>query len=159
AIVQMRIRDPNGRWKPHPQYPEYLMVPAAPDEKGEFTLLGWEGIDNDGDGQVNEDAAGGYDMNRNWARDWQPNYIQHRAIEHPFQVPETRALSEFVIEHPNIAAAQSYHNAGAMILRSPGREGGVMRPEDDHVAQVIASRGEKMLPFYRSMVVWKDLYT
>jgi hypothetical protein len=159
AIVQMRIRDPNGRWKPHPDFPEYLMVPAAPDERGEYTLLGWEGIDNDADGRVNEDAVGGYDMNRNWGWDWQPNYIQHGSMEYPFSLPETRALSEFVLTHPNIAAAQSYHNAGGMILRSPGREGGAVASGDQHVMQTIANRGEKMLPFYRSMVIWKDLYT
>ncbi len=159
SIVQMRIRDPNGRWKPHPQFPDYFMVRAAPDEKGEYTLLGWEGLDNDGDGEVNEDPAGGYDMNRNWAWDWQPNYIQHGAMEYPFSLPETRALSEFIVSHPNIAAAQSYHNAGGMILRGPGREGGIIQPQDESVMQFIASRGEKMLPYYRSMVIWKDLYT
>src|SRR5262245_35484892 len=31
SITQMRIKDPNGRWKPHPDYPDYFMVPAAPD--------------------------------------------------------------------------------------------------------------------------------
>jgi hypothetical protein len=159
SIVQMRIRDPNGRWKPHPQFPDYLMVEAAPDEKGEYTLLGWEGIDNDGDGLVNEDAVGGYDMNRNWAWDWQPNYVQFGAMEYPFSLPETRALSEFVLAHPNIAAAQSYHNAGAQILRPPGREGGEVQPGDERLMQQIAGRGEKMLPFYRSLIIWKDLYT
>src|SRR5690349_3248258 len=28
SITQMRIKDPNGRWKPHPQFPEHLMVQA-----------------------------------------------------------------------------------------------------------------------------------
>lgn len=159
SIVQMRIRDPHGRWKPHPQYGEYLMVQAAPDEPGEFTLLGWEGVDNDGDGRLNEDPAGGYDMNRNWAWDWQPNYLQSGAMEYPFSLPETRALSEFVLAHPNIAAAQSYHNAGGMILRGPGREGGASPSGDDRLLATMASRGEKILPHYRSMVIWKDLYT
>lgn len=159
SIVQMRVRDPNGRWKPHPQYPEYLVVQAQPDEPGEFTLLGSEGLDNDGDGRVNEDPVGGYDMNRDWAWDWQPDYIQPGAMEYPFSLPETRAISEFVIAHPNIAAAQSYHNAGGMILRGPGREGGMVQPADESVARFIASRGEQMLPFYRSMITWKDLYT
>ncbi|MBK8000984.1 MAG: hypothetical protein IPK15_20305 [Verrucomicrobia bacterium] len=58
AITQMRIKDPNGRWKPHPQYPEQLMIQVGPEERGEYTLLGQEGIDNDGDGQVNEDGRG-----------------------------------------------------------------------------------------------------
>jgi hypothetical protein len=159
SITQMRIKDPNGRWKPHPQYPEFLMVQVAPDEKGEYTLLGAEGLDNDGDGQVNEDPAGGYDTNRNWAWDWQPNYIQFGAQEYPFSLPESRAVSEFVTSRPNIAAFQSYHNSGGMILRNPGREGGVSQPEDERTLQFIAQRGEKMLPFYRSMIIWKDLYT
>src|SRR5207244_4131288 len=88
----MRIKDPNGRWKPDPAYPEYLMVQVAPDEKGEYTLLGLEGIDNDGDGQVNEDPVGGYDMNRDWAWDWQPSYIQGGALEYPFSLPKARAF-------------------------------------------------------------------
>ena len=46
-----------------------------------------------------------------------------------------------------------------MILRSPGREGGVVQPSDERVMQLIAGRGEKMLPYYRSMIIWRDLYT
>lgn len=159
AITQMRIKDPNGRWKPHPQYPEQLMIPVGPEERGEYTLLGQEGIDNDGDGQVNEDGRGGYDMNRNWAWDWQPAYLQFGAHEYPFSLPETRAISEFLESHRNVAALQTYHNAGGMILRAPGREGGVMRGGDERVHLQISQRGEKMLPAYRAMVVWKDLYT
>jgi hypothetical protein len=98
-------------------------------------------------------------MNRNWAYDWQPNYIQYGAKEFPFSQPETRAVSEFVLAHLNIAAAQSYHNSGGMILRTPGREGGAMRSRDDRVLRLIAERGEKIIPFYRSMIIWKDLYT
>lgn len=158
SITQMRVRDPVGRWKRHPLYPDFLMVPAAPDEHGEFTLLGPEGLDNDGDGRVNEDPPGGYDMNRNWAYDWQPRYVQGGAHDFPFSLPETRAIAEFVGARPHIAGAQSYHNAGGMILRPPGREGGVSRGGDDRLAAQIAARGEAMLPFYRSMIIWKDLY-
>ena len=35
-------------------------------QDGHWVLLGDEGIDNDGDGRINEDGPGGYDMNRNW---------------------------------------------------------------------------------------------
>jgi murein tripeptide amidase MpaA len=51
-ITQMRVRDPAGRWKPHPRFPN-LMIEAEPDEPGSYRLLGPEGIDNDGDGLVN----------------------------------------------------------------------------------------------------------
>ncbi|MEW6238336.1 MAG: M14 family metallopeptidase [Candidatus Omnitrophota bacterium] len=158
VITMMRIRDSNGRWKPHPDYPEFLMIRAKPDERGEYDLLGDEGIDNDGDGRVNEDGPGGYDSNRNWAYDWQPPYVQYGSIEFPFSLPNTQAVARFVIAHPNIASGQSYHNAAGMILRSPGREGGAMTPQDDRVMAEIGRKGERMLPFYRSLVCWSGLY-
>ena len=158
-ITMMRIKDPQGRFKRHPDYPDYLMIRAKPDEPGEYSLLGWEGIDNDGDGRINEDRKGGYDMNRNWSYDWQPNYIQPGAKDYPFSHSETRAVAQFVLAHPNIAAAQSFHNSGGMILRSPGREGGEIKSQDERVLSMIAERGEKIIPFYRSLTIWKDLYT
>ena len=66
--------------------------------------------------------AGSYDQNRNYPSDWQPNYIQSGAMDYPFQLPEARAESEFLVAHPNIAGVQSYHNNGGMILRGPGAE-------------------------------------
>ncbi len=159
CITMMRIKDPQGREKPHPDYPQYMMVRARPDEPGEYTILGWEGIDNDGDGRVNEDGRGGYDLNRNWAWDWQPAYVQRGAMDYPFSQPETRAVANFVLAHPNIASGQCYHNCGGMILRGPGREGGEMKEADARLLEIIAEQGERILPYYRSMVCWRDLYT
>lgn len=158
-ITQMRIRDPQGRYKPHPDFPDMLMVRVKPGEIGQYSLLGQEGIDNDQDGRINEDGLGGYDMNRNWAFDWQPEFVQRGAKDYPFCLPETRAISKFVTAHPNIAAAQSYHNAGGMILRGPGRDGGELHAQDAQVLTAMADRGEQILPYYRSMVIYKDLYT
>ena len=159
VITQMRIKDPHGRWKRHPDYPEYLMIRAKDDELGEYTLLGWEGIDNDGDGRVNEDGRGGYDLNRNWAFDWQPGYVQYGAMDYPFSQPECRAVAQFALAHPNIAAAQCYHNSGGLILRGPGHEGGAMEPADERLLVLIGKRGERILPYYHSIISWKDLYT
>ncbi|MBC8470729.1 MAG: peptidase M14 [Planctomycetes bacterium] len=159
VITQMRIKDLFGRYKPHPNYPDYLMVRVNPDERGQYSLLGGEGIDNDGDGRINEDRRGGYDMNRNWAFDWQPNYVQYGAKEYPFSQPETRAVADFVLSRPNIAAAHSYHNSGGLILRGPGREGGEMSEQDERALRLISERGEKILPYYRSIAIWDDLYT
>jgi hypothetical protein len=129
-------------------------------ETGEWSFAGGEGIDNDGDGRINEDGPGGYDMNRNWPADWQPNYVQFGAGDHPFSSPETRAGGMFILGHPNIAAGQSYHNAGGMILRGPGaayREG-VYSRADVAVYDRLARAGVEMLPFYRSMIIHADLY-
>ncbi|MHC4180598.1 MAG: M14 family metallopeptidase, partial [Planctomycetota bacterium] len=86
-ITQMRIRDPNGRWKPHEKYP-HMMVRAEDDQRGQYRLLGSEGFDNDGDGRVNEDGDGYYDPNRDWAWRWQPRHIQRGAYRYPFSILE-----------------------------------------------------------------------
>ena len=157
-ITMMRRRNPNGRWIVSPEDPR-LMVRAADDQPGEYDLLGMEGIDNDGDGQVNEDGTGFYDPNRNWPYRWQPPYVQGGADHYPTSLPETQAVVRFVTAHPNIAGAQSYHNSGGQILRGPGARQDEYRPADVEVFDVLGRTGEEILPGYKYMVVWKDLYT
>jgi hypothetical protein len=84
-----------------------MMVPVNPGEIGDYELLGFEGIDRDGDGKVNEDRTGYYDPNRDWGWNWQPDYVQRGAYLYPFSLPETRAVRDFVMKRPNIAGAQT----------------------------------------------------
>jgi hypothetical protein len=159
SITMMRRKDPYGASKPHPEDPR-IMISVQPGEKGEYTLLGQEGIDNDGDGAINEDGPGGYDMNRNFGYNWQPNYIQRGAGEFPFCFPETKAVADFILRNPNIAGAQSFHNFGGMILRGPGAKNlGEINPLDRSVYDFVGQKGEKILPGYRYIIVYKDLYT
>lgn len=133
-------------------------VPAG--TKGDYVILGYEGLDNDGDGEVNEDGPGGYDPNRNYGTDWQPDYVQRGAMDYPFQLPEARTTNEFLLSHPNIAGFQSYHNSGGMILRGPGSEDQKEYSREDLVAyDELGRQGERMIPFYRYFIIWKDLYT
>ena len=156
-ITQMRIRDKNGKYKSHPDFP-LLMVAVKDGEKGEYTLLGQEGKDEDGDGRVNEDADGYYDPNRDWPWNWQPDYVQNGAHRYPLSIEENRLVAEFIKNHPNIAGAQSYHNAGGMILRGPGAKDDAFPPADVRVYDVIGKQGEKLLPGYRYMNIANDLY-
>lgn len=160
-IVFMRRKSANGRMRVDPTDPR-RMIAAGPDEKGEYELLGLEGKDNDGDGLVNEDGyTFEYDPNRDWGWGWQPNYIQNGAYKYPFSLPENRHVMNFVMKHPNIAAAQSYHNAGGMILRGPGGQEDIntYNPQDLQVYDAIAKKGEEIMPGYRYLVVYKDLYS
>ena len=156
-ITMMRRRNPNGQWLTSPEDPR-IMIRALPDQKGEWDLLGYEGYDNDGDGLVNEDGEGYYDPNRNWPWRWQPQYVQGGSDAYPLSLPETRAVVDFITAHPNIAGAQSYHNNGGMILRGPGARQDAYRPQDERVYDQIGEVGEQILPGYKYMVVWKDLY-
>jgi len=136
------------------------MEPVKPGEVGDYIVLGQEGIDHDGDGRVAEDGPGSYDPNRNFASDWQPNYIQSGAMDYPFQLPEAKAVNDFWMSHPNIAGLQTYHNNGGMILRSPGAETAGEYPASDVRAyDELGRNAERMLPFYRYLVIWSGLYT
>lgn len=157
-IARMRKRDPAGRWKQDPDYPD-LMERCEPDEPGEFTMLWSEGIDNDGDGLVNEDGDGYYDPNRDWAWGWQPKFLEWGAYRYPFSVPENRLAADFISAHPNIAGGQSYHNMAGMILRGPGDPANHYPREDLRVFDVIGKRGEELLPGYKYSVTNEDLYT
>jgi hypothetical protein len=137
-----------------------VLEPVPYGETGDYILLGQEGVDNDGDGRVNEDGPGSYDPNRNWPSDWQPDYVQSGAMDYPFQLPEAKAVSDFLKAHPNIAGVQSYHNSGGMILRGPGAEAvGEYPATDVRFYDELGQNGERILPFYRYIVIWSGLYT
>ena len=137
-----------------------IMEPVSFGESGDYIMLGSEGIDDDGDGMVNEDGPGSYDPNRNWAVNWQPNYIQGGAMEYPFQLPEAKAVKDFLMMHPNIAGVQAYHNSGGMILRGPGAEASGEYPASDvRFYDELGKNGERILPFYNYIVIWSGLYT
>ena len=160
-ISQMRIKSSRGNMKIDPSDPR-KMIRVAPDEKGDYELLGYEGFDNDGDGFINEDGPGGYDGNRDWGFNWEPNYVQNGADKYPFSFPENQAVRDFVKSHPNIAASQSFHNNGGMILRGPSIKGGgseAYSRQDDEAIEKIGRTGEKIIPGYHLLTIWKDLYT
>ncbi|MEX0998005.1 MAG: M14 family metallopeptidase [Flavobacteriaceae bacterium] len=159
-ITMMIRKSPTGQFIKDPQDPRRL-IRVEPEQKGEYEMLGFEGMDRDGDGRVNEDGIGYYDPNRDWGWKWQPDYVQRGAYKYPFSLPETRAVADFVMKHPNIAGAQSYHNYGGMILRGPGAEEDLdtYNREDIRIYDAIAKKGEEMIPGYRYLVVYKDLYS
>jgi hypothetical protein len=137
-----------------------IMEPVGPGEVGDYVMLGQEGVDHDGDGRIGEDGLGSYDPNRNFASDWQPNYIQSGAMDYPFQLPEAKAVNDFWVSHPNIAGLQTYHNNGGMILRSPGAEWtGEYPAADVRAYDELGRNAERILPFYRYLVIWSGLYT
>jgi hypothetical protein len=135
-----------------------MLIRVEDDERGQYRLLGREGFDNDGDGRVNEDGDGYYDPNRDWAWRWQPPYVQSGAYRYPFSILENRMVADFVMDHPNIAGAQHYHNSGGLILRGPGTKLDRYEPSDVAVLDAIGKKGERMLPGYRYIAVAADLY-
>lgn len=162
-ITMMRKHVPGqGTHRLVPEDPR-LMERVPPNDiglEGDWIILGREGIDNDGDGRTNEDGVGGYDMNRAWPSLWRPEHLQYGAGPYPLCWPEARCIADFLFDHPNVAAVQSFHNMGGMILRGPGgQEWGTYERRDLRAFDRLGADGEKMLPFYRYMIIWKDLYS
>lgn len=149
-----RLRDDDPRVMDYVQPEDRVKLGAN------WVMLGQEGYDNDGDGRVNEDGPGGYDMNRNWPSGWRPGHIQYGAGDYPFSFPETANIGRFLLAHPNVAAVQSFHNSGGMILRGPGAEArqDYYPAADRRSYDAIADEGEAILPHYRSLVIFSDLY-
>ena len=160
-VTQMRRKTPYGKYIIDPMHPN-RMIRVEGDQRGTHEILGSEGIDNDGDGRVNEDRVGGYyDPNRNWGWNWQPEYIQRGSHHYPFSIPENRAVMEFALAHPNIAGAQSYHNTGGMLLRGPGAKEDLSTysRRDIQVYDQLGKLGEQLIPGYRYLTIYKDLYS
>ncbi len=140
ALRQMRrfVGAGKGKAIKDPTDPKGRAMRRVKDKQGDYEVFP-EGVDSDGDGQYNEDGVGGLDLHRNYPENWRPmkeatgrGQTQMGAGEYPLSEPETRAVFSFLMNHPNVAIAQSLDTAIPMLLRGPSvqtsEEG--MFPED-----------------------------
>ncbi len=117
-ILQMRIPDPDGDQMISPDDPR-IMIDRESGATGPFYRVVSEGIDNDGDGRLNEDGYGGLDMNRNFPRNWERQHLQSGAGDFPLSEPETYATAKFINEHRNVAFIFHGHTSGGFVYRLP----------------------------------------
>lgn len=118
-ITQMRIPDADGNRKQSPEDSRLLLRRTDADSEGPFYRVISEGIDNDGDGRINEDGIGGLDLNRNFPRNWALPFKQPGAGPFPLSEPETHATVRFITDHPNIIGIVHNHTSGGFIFRLP----------------------------------------
>ncbi|MGE5379017.1 MAG: M14 family metallopeptidase [Bacteroidota bacterium] len=118
-ILQMRIEDPNGAWKVHPDDPR-LMIRRDPVETGgRYYRILPEGLIKNYDG-VTIKVLGpkqGLDLNRNFPAGWRPEGEQNGAGPFPTSEPEARNLVDFIAKHPNITGTISFHTMSGVLLR------------------------------------------
>jgi len=120
VIVQMRQLDAEGTMKIS-EKDQRIMIRKAPDEFGENLYKMYsEGIDNDGDGEINEDSyRTSFLSNRNYPANWRHAAVQGGSGKYPLEESVTKAEYEFVSEHPNIAIYVQHHCCGRVILMPP----------------------------------------
>ncbi|MFC1564566.1 M14 family metallopeptidase, partial [candidate division KSB1 bacterium] len=119
SITQIRYKDPDGRWKMNSDDPRIMERRRRSDNGDEYYSVISEGIDNDRDGSINEDGIGGLDLNRNFPRNWELEYLQSGAGPFPLSEPETYNTVKFIDSHPNITGIVHNHTSGGFVYRLP----------------------------------------
>lgn len=105
-ITWMRVSSPIGDYKLHPDDPRVLIkADGSKGERGQYLLL-QEGIDNDKDGMLNEDGAGGIAFNKNLT--YMHRTFAAGAGDYPASEKETRALLDFLYDAFNVYAVVSF---------------------------------------------------
>jgi hypothetical protein len=118
-VLFMRMRDPNGSWKPHPDDARLLVARAPDDLDGDFYAVLPEGTIRNWDGVTIPipPALEGLDLNRQWPAEWAPEGEQQGAGPYPGSEPETRSLIQAIVDRPNIVAYVGYHTFSGVHLR------------------------------------------
>jgi murein tripeptide amidase MpaA len=148
-VLDMRIEDPNGAWRPHPDEP-VLLVRRDPVDEAEdvpFYRLMPEGRVQNYDGVTIKvpPPLEGLDLNRNFPAEWAPEHEQRGAGPYPTSEPEIRAYVQAVTERPNITGHVAYHTFSGVHLRPYSG-----RPDDDFPTQdlraykIIGERGTEL---------------
>lgn len=147
AILDMRIKDPNGAWKRSEKDSRVMRRRGIDEEGAEYYHVVTEGLIRNYDGYTIPIAPPreGLDINRNYPYEWAPEGTEHGAGPYPFSEPETRAEAEFWRTHTNINGLLTYHTTGGVILRPYGTQPDEnMHTEDLDVYKLIAERGTEI---------------
>jgi murein tripeptide amidase MpaA len=158
-MLMMRIPDPNGNWKKHPDEPR-LMIRRDPDETGgEYYRILPEGrFDEPFDPAILtiQPKKEGLDLNRNFPAHWRQEYEQDGAGPYPTSEPEVRAIVDFIAKHPNITGGVTFHTWSGVLLRPYSHQPDDAFPAEDlWTYQKIGAKGTEITG-YPNISVYHD---
>jgi murein tripeptide amidase MpaA len=157
-VLSMRVKDPNGAWKPHPREPR-LMVRRDPTETGGtyYRVLPEGRLENyDGVTIRIQPPKENLDLNRNFPVAWRQEAEQSGAGPYPVSEPEARNLVDFIVKHPNITGVIAFHTFSAVLLRPyDDRPDDALPAEDLWTYQKIGDKGTE-LTGYANIAVFHD---
>ena len=147
-MLMMRIPDPNGNWKKHPDEPR-LMIRRDPDETGgEYYRILPEGrFDEPFDPAILtiQPKKEGLDLNRNFPAHWRQEYEQQGAGPYPTSEPEVRAIVDFIAKRPNITGGVTFHTWSGVLLRPYSHQPDDAFPAEDlWTYQKIGAKGTEI---------------
>ena len=167
VIRMMRIPTPYGAWKKDPEDPDTVKERKPSDVEGEFFDIYPEGVLEAYDGDENlklKSSEWSLDFNRNYPYGWFPENRQRGAGKYPLSNPETKAMADWIIEHPNIFGVSTNHTSGGLLLYPPGtRKESTISSLDREAFKQIAKMGEEILGYkpmniYDSFISDQDNY-
>ncbi|MDL2216036.1 M14 family metallopeptidase, partial [Ruminococcaceae bacterium OttesenSCG-928-N02] len=122
VIRLMRVQSETGTWKPMDKDPRIMVKRAPGDFGGTYYNVYPEGYIEGYDGVNIQPAENkwGLDFNRNYPLGWFPEVRQPGAGKYPLSNPENKAVADFVLAHPNICCAVTYHTSGGCYIYPPG---------------------------------------
>jgi len=149
TIGFMRIASDEGELVELPGHPN-VMVPRMPEDPPPYYKLYPEGRIANFDGRRIPDpyflSDNQYDFNRNFPYSWAPEHEQEGAGDYPGSAPETRAIIDFAVKHPNIFVWLNLHTFGGVLIRPLGD-----KPDDK------MDQGD--LAVYRQVEAWATQFT
>lgn len=131
-VLSMRIEDPNGPWKEHPEEKRLLVRREPGETGGKYYRLLIEGLFTNFDRMTmrGKRRKEGLDLNRNYPSAWRLESEQHGAGPYPTSEPEVRAEVDAIVKRPNICGGITFHTFSGVHLRPPSR-----MPDDDIPAE------------------------
>lgn len=163
-ITQMRYKSEKGNYTIDPRDPSKRLMKRVDEGKGDYIVIS-EGIDNDGDGRINEDGIGGLDLHRNYPENWRPakentgrGFTQSGAGEYPLSEVETRATVSFLLSNPHIYIVNSMDTRVPMHLRAPSTSAPEdrMYPEDMKYYDLFDQIGKSITGYEKAGSVYSD---
>jgi len=146
-VLLMRVPDPNGPWKAHPEEPRLLIRREPAETGGTYYRLLPEGTLENYDGATIplQRIKEGLDLNRNFPAHWRQEHEQVGAGPFPTSEPEVRAIVAFIASHPNITGGVTFHTYSGVLLRPYGTQPDETMPAEDlWTFQKIGAKGTEL---------------
>lgn len=145
-VMTMRWRCDTGRFSLRESDPR-LVVARQPADAGPFYETAIEGLIDEWDGGEIKPSDARCDFNRNYpTMNWAPfhDWIGHGP--YPLSEPETRAVADFVLQHPQITGVADFHTGNPAVFYPTAT---LKEPfsEDGPLIQQIAKRAESLTGF------------